>query len=233
LQCNDDLQEKTRKSIKDDVEFFFLDTCGCQDHVVRTWPEQVQQLQNNIIALRKRLTASTARWKFVFAHHLLYTQGFGHADSAMLLRETHEHNVNNTQFFRRKYDEKFGHLGCIGYGLEEVLIEGGVDAYFGGHEHVFQHIIGKGSIHHFCCGASGSELRPGNGFHRGKIDPIDGLQWVGGGLDYGFVSVEVSLDSCVVTFHRAMPNETGQEVVLHNVEIRKGNELRSEVKVLD
>ncbi len=185
------------------VEFFVLDTCGCQDHVILSWPELVEQLQRNIAALRVKLMASTARWKFVLGHHLMYTQGFGHADSALVLRQSHEHNqaLPSTAYTRR-YDEKFGALGCLGFGLEQVLIDGGVTAYFGGHEHVFQHAYRHG-IHHFCCGASGADIRPGTGLHRGIANHVERLDWVGTNTDYGFLSVEVTWDRCVVKFHQA------------------------------
>jgi len=39
---------------------------------------------------------------------------------------------------------------------DDVLIANGVDAYFCGHEHLFQHHHCNG-VDHFVCGASGAE----------------------------------------------------------------------------
>ncbi len=185
------------------IECFVLDTCACQDHVLEYWPEQVEQLKHNIAALKRQLLASNARWKFVFGHHMLHTQGFGHADTALVLRDSHEHNIKlPPSAFTRRYNEKFREYGILGYGLEQVLIEGGCNAYFGGHEHVFQYTFRHG-IHHFCCGASGADIRPASGFYRGMATHVQPMDWYGQGNDYGFVSVEANMEECVVNFHQA------------------------------
>ncbi len=188
------------------VDFFVLDTSGCQDHVMYQWPEQIEQLQRNIAALRVKLMASTARWKFVLGHHVLYTQGFEHSHCAELLRESNSHNNKKkltASSFSRKHGDKKGTTKYPGFGLEQVLIDGGVHAYFGGHEHVFQHHYRNG-VYHFCCGASGADIRPGTGLHHGVANHIERLDWVGTANDYGFVSVEVTWNRCEVSFHKAM-----------------------------
>ena len=111
------------------VEFFVLDTNACQDTVVIEHPDTKEMLQKAIIRLDKQLAQSKARWKIVFGHHPLYTQGRGHSGCARCLRDPREsfgpRELRNTIIY-------------YGYGLEDVLVRHKIDAYFAGHEHVFQ-----------------------------------------------------------------------------------------------
>jgi tartrate-resistant acid phosphatase type 5 len=110
------------------IDFFALDTNGCQGHVQTTYKHVKKQLRDDIERLSQRLRASKAQWKIVFGHHPLYTQGLGHLYPSKCLRlplyevRTRDGSTNQK----------------TGFDLERNLIEGGVDVYFAGHEHVFQ-----------------------------------------------------------------------------------------------
>lgn len=69
------------------VDFFALDTNGCQGHVRRSHPESEQALSGHIARLQDALAASTADWKIVFAHHPLYTVGVNHGVLGRCLRD--------------------------------------------------------------------------------------------------------------------------------------------------
>jgi len=86
-----------------------------------------------------------------------------------------------------------------GYNLESILMHGGVDAYFSGHEHRMQHHHAQ-QLHHFVCGASGAE--PSSFYqgpnHDAHIDWVDnGTQPLG---NYGFAAARLAEDSMVVKF---------------------------------
>jgi hypothetical protein len=61
-----------------------------------------------------------------------------------------------------------------------------MDAYFAGHEHVFQHKAVPGGCHHFVCGASGG-CASGRFGGRGG----DRMTWVDEALNHGFVEVVI------------------------------------------
>lgn len=122
-KCSAAIKQKDFK-----VQFFALDTNGCQGHVRLQWPRTATALRDYISDLAAALESSTSDWKILLGHHPMYTQGAGHGPATRSLRSTH---------FTRYSLFGFPHE-YRGYGLEEVLVKGSVQAYFSGHEHVFQ-----------------------------------------------------------------------------------------------
>lgn len=57
------------------VDFFALDTNGCQNHVRNVYPTSQYELHQQCLELGTKLCNSPARWKIVFGHHPIYTQG--------------------------------------------------------------------------------------------------------------------------------------------------------------
>jgi hypothetical protein len=123
--------QSTKEAHRDfKVEFFALDTNGCQFHVARVHPETPEALHTCIKELGTNLQHSTARWKIVFGHHPLYTQGKEHGKIARALRQDASKSSSSSGAVHKKPRAE--------YGLENVLRNGGVQAYFAAHEHVFQ-----------------------------------------------------------------------------------------------
>lgn len=182
-----------------EIQFFVLDTNGCQGHVFRSHPETISQLVNSIEQLKVALAASTARWKIVSGHHLLYTPGIGHSSSADCLRSD--------------WYSIAGKKRRQGFGLEKVLIEGDVNIYMAGHEHSFIHHVEHG-VHHFCCGASGADIRSGAGLYQGVNRNTSVLWRAESGRTIGFVAVEADVDKLVVSFIAAPGGEVIREVVI-------------------
>jgi len=165
------------------VDFFGIDTNGAQISVRKKMPHMENELHENKKWLAESLAASDATWKIVFAHHPLYTKSRDHGCEG-----------------RRIRDPEYVHykLGVgQGYALEDVLVEGHVDAYFAGHEHVFEHHFARG-IHYFVCGSTGtSEIR----FYGGEDKSTD-LTWYDKARDkYGFVTVSISKTLLEVVFN--------------------------------
>ena len=79
--------------------------------------------------LRKRLSCSDSPWQVVYMHHPLYSSGMHGSDTG--LRET----------------------------LEPVLIEGGADAVFSGHDHDYERSTPQHGIVHIVTGGAGAGLR--------------------------------------------------------------------------
>jgi len=165
------------------VEFFGIDTNGCQGHVRRQWPNTQQELHDYKPVLRELLNKSTATWKIVFAHHPLYTKGSEHGTLGRCLRS-----------------EVYSHRGgtSAGYGLEKLLSECGVSAYISGHEHMMEHHFAEG-IHHFVVGATGNA-----GWYGGE-DPTQNIDWYSARL--GFAVCVVKDDQLNVKF----VSKTGEE----------------------
>lgn len=69
--------------------------------------------------LKGQLEKSQAKWKIVFAHHPFYTKSDGHGFAGEVLRSS----GSFTDFRGRKHQ---------GFNMEEVFVNGGVDAYFAG-----------------------------------------------------------------------------------------------------
>ena len=162
------------------VQFFGIDTNGCQLHVREKFPSTESELYSHIDKLRGDLAISNAHWKVVFGHHPLYTQGLNHGKVAKCLRS-------------REYSylsPDGNECSSSGYNLEDVLLEGGVHAYFAGHEHVLQQHSANG-IYHFGCAGAGSEVREVTGLYGG-MDPNIKLDWVGKDTSAGFIAVDVS-----------------------------------------
>ena len=89
--------------------------------------------RNQLQWLDERLEKSAARWKIVFMHHPLYTSG----------------RYRNTARIHR-------------WMLEPILVKHGVDAFFSGHEHIYQRSALENGVQYFVSGGAGS-LRAGDG----------------------------------------------------------------------
>jgi hypothetical protein len=120
---NDSESKENNEEI--DIDFFAIDTNACQGHVVHSFPQTPIHMQRYMTQLKENLSSSKASWKIVFGHHPLYTQGRGHSAPASCLREKQYKSLKSDKVFQ-------------GFGLENILMDGKVDAYFSGHEHVFQ-----------------------------------------------------------------------------------------------
>ena len=182
-----------------DVAFFALDTNGVQGHVRRDHKEQERQLFANIEWLDGELQKSRAKWKIVFGHHPMYTNGSEHGVLGRCLKD-------KTYSFQNKGQI----VTCKGYGLEDVLVKHGVHAYLCGHEHVFQHKAARG-VHHFVAGAS-VEYK----FYGDMGLPV--VDWYDDSGHTGFLIVEVS-DVLCVKFVGKRPGEelkVIREVTIHS-----------------
>jgi hypothetical protein len=152
------------------AEFFALDTNGCQYCVQRSYPKLFTEMKTNMGVLSDKLSESRATWKIVFGHHPAYTHGQRHHGESRCLREE-----------------------C---GLDEVLTSRGVNAYFCGHEHAFQHHHVQG-VDHFGCGASGADYC---GFYRGLSKIPAPVGWADQDLNAGFVEVSLTKYTMLVSF---------------------------------
>lgn len=126
----DDPSASTADTAPFSIEFFGLDTNGCQQHVARVFPTSPDALLHNIQHLQHSLHTSTSDWKIVFGHHPCFSQGRAHGRTGQCLRQSNpegKFNVFSSANIKMP----------VGFGLEEVL-QGGVSAYFCAHEHVFQ-----------------------------------------------------------------------------------------------
>ena len=108
--------------------------------------------------LDSRLGASQARWKIVYMHHPLYTSG----------------RYRNTARIHR-------------WMLEPILVKHGVDAFFAGHEHIYQRTALENGIQHFVSGGAGS-LRAGDGAPASYIARTFDR-------DYHFMLIEIDDDA--------------------------------------
>lgn len=110
------------------IEFFCVDTSGCQDCM----QDECRGLtQDSVRELARMLRASSARWKVVFGHHPIYTKSDDHGVDGDTLRTV--------------------------FHLEQLMLDHGVVLYFAGHEHVLQYRAERG-VHHFVVGASGGDF---------------------------------------------------------------------------
>ena len=182
-----------------DVAFFAIDTNGVQGHVRRDHPEQKEQLTANIKWLDGELQRSRAKWKIVFGHHPMYTNGSEHGTLARCLKD-------DTYTFRDKEGNIFTSKG---YALERVLVKNRVHAYISGHEHVFQYKAAWG-VHSFVAGASVEHA-----FYGNMVPSV--VDWYDDSGHTGFLAVEVS-DVISVKMIGKRPG-TGSKVI-HEVIIR-------------
>eukprot|EP01062_Namystynia_karyoxenos_P083617 TRINITY_DN9651_c0_g1_i1.p2 TRINITY_DN9651_c0_g1~~TRINITY_DN9651_c0_g1_i1.p2 ORF type:complete len:334 (+),score=63.02 TRINITY_DN9651_c0_g1_i1:152-1003(+) len=158
------------------VDLFALDSCGCQGHVRRAFPETAQQVTKNIEQLAMGLARTphdggAPGWKLVYAHHPLHTKGSQHSKLATCLREP----------------------GPMNYNLEGILSEHGAQAYFAGHEHVQQHHFGR-AVQSFVIGAV-SEC----GFYGGEGYDVS-IDWHDRHPQAGFAYVRVNSERMTVEF---------------------------------
>jgi len=140
------------------MDFFIVDTNGAQYAVVKRHPNMSYELVDNLQWLKEVLNDSKADWKIVLGHHPLYTKGRKHGIIARCLRDD-------------SFIDKEGEEPQSGYGMEQVLIEGGAHIYLAGHEHVLQHRQ-VNEIHHFVISSGGA----GWGFNGGE-DPQSKMDW--------------------------------------------------------
>ncbi len=134
------------------VEFFALDSsmltrqcCG-----IFFWKRKFTKEETNaqVDWLRKRLTASTARWKIVMLHHPFYSSALGHGVKA----GADQKQSIPKQMSRLRVDQD-------GWdNIEKILVEGGVDLVLAGHDHVYERIEKQKGVAHFVSGA-GATLR--------------------------------------------------------------------------
>jgi 3',5'-cyclic AMP phosphodiesterase CpdA len=127
--------------------------------------------------LDERLAASEARWKIVFMHHPLYTSG----------------RYRNTARVHR-------------WVLEPILLKHGVDAFFSGHEHIYQRSALENGVQYFVSGGAGS-LRIGDGAPASYIARTYNR-------DYHFMLVEIDDEA----LHFQAISRTGRTIdggVLH------------------
>jgi hypothetical protein len=85
-----------------------------------------------VLWLQDALAASTAPWKIAYFHHPLYSSGMRHGPDLPLRRA-----------------------------IEPVLVAGGVQVVFSGHEHFYERLEPQRGIQYFISGAGG-QLRRGN-----------------------------------------------------------------------
>jgi 3',5'-cyclic AMP phosphodiesterase CpdA len=108
--------------------------------------------------LDQRLAESKADWKVVYMHHPLYTSG-RYRNTARILR----------------------------WMLEPILTKHRVDAFFSGHEHIYQRTVLENGVQHFVSGGAGS-LRAGDGAPASYIARTFDR-------DYHFMLVEIDDDA--------------------------------------
>lgn len=108
--------------------------------------------------LDERLGTSKADWKVVYMHHPLYTSG-RYRNTARILR----------------------------WMLEPILTRHHVDAFFSGHEHIYQRSELENGVQHFVSGGAGS-LRAGDGAPASYIARTFDR-------DYHFMLVEIDDDA--------------------------------------
>jgi tartrate-resistant acid phosphatase type 5 len=180
------------------VDFFALDTNGADEEMQYDRPELISTLHTDIQQLHDQALQSSARWKILFGHHPCYTASAGHGRAGKRLREQTPYSYSTYENYRE--NEMDNQLP--GFGLEAVLTNAGVDAYYAAHEHVFQYHYEptiSPNLHHFCCGASGAEIRHGNGL-MGGFDKHQAINWTGKPKQYGFVAVEIGYDQMITKF---------------------------------
>lgn len=170
------------------IEFFALDTNGCQGHVRRQWKGIEEELHKYVAELDEKLKASSAIWKVVFGHHPMHTKSNSHGTLGRCLRDADY-----------TWKDRYGESNTAkGYGLGEVLMRNKVQAYFSGHEHCFQSTF-SGGVGHFVCGASGAERARLYGGEDMSERP-DHPQWVDRQFHSGFVEASVNATSMMVSF---------------------------------
>jgi hypothetical protein len=107
--------------------------------------------------LTRQLDGSQARWKICYFHHPLYSSGATHGSAT--------------------------HLRAL---IEPVLVQGGVDVVFSGHEHFYERIRPQKGITYFISGAAG-KLR------KGDIRPSP-LLAAGFSADRSFMLIKIAGD---------------------------------------
>jgi hypothetical protein len=172
-----------------EVHLFFLDTTGAQ---FRDWGEEHNPRvdMGNSIAVQEQLERDIQRLKedlarcpkdavkIVFGHHGMFCQGANHGIIGDCLRER--------SFTPRRWTNAIpDRPPREGFGLEDVLVEGGVRLYLSGHEHVLQHHTRRGILH---VGAGASLPHP---HFYGQPSKTFEMDWWDKDMRSGFAAVEV------------------------------------------
>lgn len=178
------------------------------------YPTIVADLERYVNQLERALQKSTAKWKVVFGHHPIFTKGKGHDNEAKALKKD--------------------------YRFEDVLVYGGADMYFAGHEvsgssfkptllrwrvnlyvcnfyfailqHVLQHHCSRG-VHHFVSGATCRSH-----FFQG-MDKNLKIDWFDNSYTAGFLNVHVTKNKFTLQFINALGPTAGS--ILKEVVIEK------------
>jgi len=188
----------TESASKCSIDFFAIDTNGAQGHVRRDYKKlnMAQELWVYREWLSNELKNSTSQWKIVFAHHPLYTKGTHHGTIARCIRdETYTHRAGVSK----------------GYDLEKVLIQGGVNLYISGHEHVSQQKVANG-INYCVVFSGGADV----GFY-GKEDRNVEMDWWK--IVPTFLVVTVTSDELCIRFISTHTTECIHIVRIPKVEI--------------
>jgi hypothetical protein len=162
-----------RGPLKPLVQFFALDTNAAQYASRRVHPSLPEEFAAQKLWLKDELEKSDAMWKVVFAHHPCYTKG-------------KQHGVIGDGLRLDKYFVPSKNAFMDGLSLEKILVDGKVDFYFAGHEHVLQTKTGPGNIAHIGLGGSVEQH-----FYGGE-DKDRQMDWFA--LQTGFGSASVSFD---------------------------------------
>jgi 3',5'-cyclic AMP phosphodiesterase CpdA len=115
------------------ADFYIIDTSPFQTAYYKTDEHKVvgQDTARQMRWIDSCITNSRSRWKLVFGHHPVYSSGSAHG------KETGDMEARFAAFFDKK----------------------GVDAYFCGHDHNFEHLKPERShVNYFVCGTV--EVRP-------------------------------------------------------------------------
>lgn len=187
------------------IDLFAMDTNGCQGHVQRSHPSSIEHLQEQKIWLRERLEHSSAHWKVVIGHHPMYTKGRGHQLACVRLRDE-MYTCNRYNRITKRYER----AQCQGFGMENVVANGGADLYISGHEHVFQHTNHR-DVQHVVCGNSGADIRENEGFYGGKLS-VAHVDWHDQTNTYGFLAVTLTVDMMTIK----MINASGEPFEILN-----------------
>jgi hypothetical protein len=123
----------------------------------------------------------------------MYTKGRGHRDPCVCLREeTYEYMM----YHRTRHEEVA--VTADGFGFENIIVNGEVDLYISGHEHVFQHHSARGVLH-VVCGNSGADVRRGYGFYGGENKEQD-IDWFDKSNTPGFVEIRLTREMATTNF---------------------------------
>lgn len=105
--------------------------------IVTDWPKNYTWLQDTLAAQKAN---KNTLWKLCLGHHPCYCAGKGHNFQSIILRT----DTDKTY--------KHGGVQVPGVGFENLLIQGSVDCYFAGHEHLMSLTQRGGGVYHAVSG---------------------------------------------------------------------------------